>query len=69
MAHLVPDHFAPRALLRRPSKIPIEVTPTELATLIEALEAKALRVAEDPELIDAADVLFHRVAELREAGR
>jgi hypothetical protein len=69
MVHLAPDRFAPRALLRRPT-IPVELTPSEFfSTLIEALEARALRVAEDPDLIDAADFLFGRVAELRAAGR
>ena len=51
------------------SMITVELTPTELAMLIAALNAKACRVAEDPELVDAADYLFRRAAELREAGR
>jgi hypothetical protein len=60
--------FAPRALLRR-SLISVDITPSELSTLIGALEAKAMRTAEDPELIDVADILFLRIAALREAGR
>jgi hypothetical protein len=61
--------FAPRALLRRPPGISLELTPFELSLLIEALEDRALRAAEDPDLVDYADFLFRRVAELREAGR
>ena len=68
MAHLAPDHTAPRALLRR-SLISAQVTQSELSLLIEALNAKAVRAAEDPEQIDFADFLFRRAAELREAGR
>ena len=68
MVHLAPDRFAPRALLRRPL-ICIQVTPSELSLLIKALNAKALRAAEDPEQVDFADFLFRRVAELREAFR
>jgi hypothetical protein len=59
---------APRALLVR-SSIRVEITPFELSLLIEALQARAIRGAEDPEQIDYADFLFRRVAELREAGR
>jgi hypothetical protein len=68
MVHLATDRFAPRALLRRPT-IRIELTPFEATVLIEVLEMRALRYAEDPETIDVADHWFRRVAELREAGR
>jgi hypothetical protein len=62
------DRFAPRALLSRPL-ITIEVTSSELSMLVEALNTRACRAAEDPEQIDFADYLFRRVAELREAFR
>jgi hypothetical protein len=68
LVHLAPDRTTPRALLRR-SLISLAVTPSELSLLIEALNAKAVRAAEDPDQIDFADFLFRRVAELREAGR
>jgi hypothetical protein len=55
-------------LLRRPT-IRIELTPFEATVLIEALEMRALRYADDPETIDVADHWFRRVSELREAGR
>jgi hypothetical protein len=68
MTHQAPDRFAPRALLRR-ALIVVEITPSELALLVEALEARAAVAAEHPEQIDFADFLFRRVAELREACR
>jgi hypothetical protein len=60
--------FAPRALLRR-SMITVEISPLELSVLIEALERRACQTADDPEMVDFADFLFRRVAELREVGR
>jgi hypothetical protein len=60
--------FAPRALLRRPT-ITLEITPFEATVLIEALQARALRYADDPETIDVADHWFRRVAQIREASR
>jgi hypothetical protein len=62
------DRSAPRALLVRPT-INVELTPTELALLIEALTVRANRAAADPEQSDFADYLYRRVAELRQAGR
>lgn len=62
------DGFVPRALLMR-RMLTVELTPSELYLLVTALNEKACRVAEDPELIDAADYLLRRAAELREAGR
>jgi hypothetical protein len=62
------DRTAPRALFRRPL-ISIKVTPFELSLLIERLQARALVAADDPDMIDFADYLFGRIAELREAGR
>jgi hypothetical protein len=61
-------HFAPRSLVVRPL-IRLDVTPFEHSGLVEWLEARALRAAEDPEQIDYADYLFRRIAELREAVR
>jgi hypothetical protein len=49
--------------------IAVEITPLELSLLIEVMQARALRAADDPDQIDFADYLFRRVAELREAGR
>ena len=60
--------FAPRSLLCRPT-IAIEVTPSELYLLIEAMETAAKRAAEDTAQLDFADYLCRRVAELREAAR
>lgn len=62
------DRFAPRALLIRPA-ITVEVTPSELHVLIEALETQAARAAENGAQVDFADYLYRRVAELREAAR
>jgi hypothetical protein len=62
------DRFAPRALLLRPA-ITTELTAFELHLLIEALQVRACRAADDPDQIDFADYLFRRVAELREALR
>lgn len=62
------EPFAPRASLARPS-ISIALTPSELYSLIEALESKASRAAEDANQIDYADYAFRRIAELREALR
>jgi hypothetical protein len=62
------DRLAPRALLVRPA-ITIEVTPSELCLLIEALERAASRAAEDPAQIYFADYLYRRIAELRDAAR
>lgn len=59
--------LAPRALLRRP-RITVELTPSELYTLIAALERRATEVAGDG-LDDFADYLFCRCAELRECCR
>ena len=63
-----PDRVAPRALLAR-LLISVEVTPSELSLLIDTLQAKAVRAAEDPDQTDFADYLLRRVAELREAMR
>lgn len=60
--------FAPRALLVRPT-IPVELYPAELSRLIHALEADAIRAAENPDQEGYADWLFRRCAALREAGR
>jgi hypothetical protein len=68
MAEFVTDRGAPRALLRR-SLISVELTSSELSLLIETLNVKGVRAAEDPEQIDFADFLFRRVAELWEAFR
>lgn len=59
-------HDVAIALHRR--TITIEVTAAELYSLIYALEAKAAMAA-DVGLDDAADMMFLRVAELREAAR
>jgi hypothetical protein len=59
--------FAPRALLRRQT-ITVAVSSYELHLLIEALEQRACRAAENPETVDVADHWFCRVAALREAG-
>jgi hypothetical protein len=60
--------FPPRALLHRP-KITVEITPHELYLLIQALEARADKAAEDPATEDYADYTYQRIAVLREAGR
>lgn len=60
--------FAPRALLRRQS-VTVEITAFELHVLIEALQSRACRAADNSETIDVADHWFSRCAELREAGR
>jgi hypothetical protein len=62
------DAFAPRALLHR-DLIDLPVTPFEASLLIEALEARACRLAENPEFVDIADHWFLRAAQLREACR
>ena len=62
------DRLAPRALLLRPL-ITIAVTPSELSALVEALNGRTCRAAQDHEQVDFADYLFRRVAELREAFR
>jgi hypothetical protein len=56
-------------LSHRPPPIRIEVTPLELSLLIEALETRALRAADDADQVDFADYLFRRITELREASR
>jgi hypothetical protein len=61
-------HFAPRAVVSRPL-IRLEVTPYEHAGLVEWMEARAQRAAEDPDQIDYADYLFRHITELRELGR
>jgi hypothetical protein len=62
--------FAPRALLpRHRLKIAVEITAFEHFVLVQALEERALRYAEDPETVDVADHWFERVAALREACR
>lgn len=58
----------PRALMARPA-IEISLTPSELAILIRALEARANAAAEHFDQVDYADFLFQRIADLREAGR
>jgi hypothetical protein len=63
-----PDPPAPRALLRRFS-INVQLSPFELALLIEELEARACRAADNWETVDLAAFWFGRVAELREASR
>jgi hypothetical protein len=60
--------FAPRALLRQ-TRIAVELSPYELALLIQVLERRACQVADDPEMIDFAQHLFRRIAQLREASR
>ena len=60
--------FSPRALLRRPT-ITVELTPFELHLLIEQLEARACRAADDFDTIDVADHFFQRIAQLRELVR
>jgi hypothetical protein len=62
------DRTTPRALLNR-TLITVQVTASELHTLIEALETKAAKAAEDGDQIDFADFLYRRCAELREACR
>ena len=62
------SNFAPRALLRRPTVI-IELTPFEAHVLIRHLESRAMRAASNPDLVDVADAMFLRVAQLREALR
>jgi hypothetical protein len=70
MVQLAPDRFAPRALpSHQQMTLTITVTPFELSVLIEALEARGRRYAEDIETIDVAQHWFDRVAELREAFR
>jgi hypothetical protein len=59
--------FAPRAVRREP--LQVGLTPFELHPLIETLQARACRAADDPDLIDYADYLFRRIHELREATR
>jgi hypothetical protein len=61
------SHHAPRSLLVR-STITVELTATELHSLIQAKEAEAVQ-AEAEGKVDFADFLFRRVAELREATR
>ena len=60
--------FAPRALLRQ-ILIPVELTSHELALLIEVLERRACQAVEDADMVDFAQFLFDRIAQLREAGR
>jgi hypothetical protein len=62
------DRSAPTALLLR-LMIPVELTSLELSTLIEVLEARAVIAAQSPGMIDFADFLYRRVAELRAAFR
>jgi hypothetical protein len=57
------------ATLRRPQIIRVAVTPFELFVLVEALEARACRAADNPATIPLADQWFDRAAELREAVR
>jgi hypothetical protein len=59
---------APRSLRDR-QMITVSVHPIELHLLIEALDRRALEIAERPEMFDFADYLFRRIAELREAAR
>lgn len=63
------DRFAPRAVLAARQTIAVDLTPFELSLLVEALEARATRAAEDPDRVDYADHLFVRIAQLREAAR
>jgi hypothetical protein len=49
--------------------IPVELTPSELSTPIEALEAEAMRFDRDAAPVDAVDTLFLSTAEPREAFR
>jgi hypothetical protein len=60
--------FAPRALLRRQT-VRVALTPFELSLLIEAMQARASRAAENADSIDLADHWFCRIAQLREALR
>jgi hypothetical protein len=60
--------FAPRALLRQ-MRITVALSPLELSLLVAALERRACEAADDPDMVDFAQFLFCRVAELREAGR
>ena len=60
--------FAPRSVLRR-HMIKVQLTPSEIYVLIEALEAQAERAAQCFDQTDFADYVFQRVAELRETAR
>jgi hypothetical protein len=59
--------FAPRALPKH-RQMTVSVT-VELAILIEALQARGCRYADDIETIDVTQHWFDRVAELRELSR
>jgi hypothetical protein len=62
------SNFTPRALRRR-QIVAVEISSYELHVLIEALESRACRAADNPETIDLAGHWFDRATELREAGR
>jgi hypothetical protein len=60
--------FAPRVLPKsRQMTVTVAVTPFELSVLIETLEARGCRYADDIETVDVAQHWFDRCAELREA--
>lgn len=61
------DRFARCALLVCQA-ITVTHSASELSLLTEALEAHAVRAADDPHPCDYADYVFRRVAELRDAG-
>jgi hypothetical protein len=63
------DRFAPRAVLSARRTIRADLSPFELSLLIESLEARACRAADHPEFIEMADLMFQRVAQLRELLR
>ena len=60
-------HHPPRALLRRQT-ITVELTPTELYSLVRVIETDAVEAAGQNQTA-YADYLLERVAQLREAGR
>jgi len=62
-----PDTFAPRSLPVRPL-IAARLHPQEVHLLVKALESEACRLADQGDDL-AADILFRRVAKLREAVR
>lgn len=59
----------PRAIPGIRQTVQAELTPLELSLLIRELEARAARVAEDPEWVDVADMMFLRIGQLRELLR
>jgi hypothetical protein len=64
---IIRTSFGPRSLPHRPL-VRVSLTPTELYTLVHAIERDAIK-AEEEGRISAADCLSWRAASLREAAR